>query len=62
MVRADLESLKYFCSNIEKGARPIFCFDKAPPKLVQDVLKSKNVEFLIGTGEEICTKLEALAL
>lgn len=61
MVRADLQSLKHYCNKIEKGTTPVFCFDKAPPELVQKVLKSENVKYLTGTGEEICIKLEVLA-
>lgn len=61
MVRADIKSLKHFCTEIEKGTKPIFCFDVAPPDIVQRVLRSENIPFLTGTGEEICSKLALLA-
>ena len=61
IIRADLHSLKHFCSEVAKDSTPIFCFDKPPSELVQRVLQSENVDFLTGTGEEICTKLNFLA-
>ena len=62
MIRADSHSLKHFCSQIDNGAIPMFCFDNMPADLTQRVLNAENIRFLVGTGEEICIKLATLSL
>jgi hypothetical protein len=61
MVRSDIKSLEYFCNTIDRTAVPLFVFEKAPPKLAEQALKSSNVKFFYGNLEEVCSQIEMLS-
>lgn len=60
MVKADVQSLLAFCKN-QKGTVPVFCFETAPSRYAQKYLAKNKVKYIVGSAEEIATKLDILS-
>jgi hypothetical protein len=60
MVRSDALSLVAFCKHINNST-PVFCFESQPSLFTQKFLYKKGVKCIVGTPEEIATKLDFLS-
>lgn len=60
MVRADAESLLVFCKEFDDTI-PVFCFETMPSKFSLKWLSDKGVKAIVGSPEEVVSKLDVLS-
>jgi hypothetical protein len=63
MIRADSQSLLAYCKTQDKTAQPIFAIRNTLSDNNRQLLEKQypDIQYLTGTPEEICTKLDVLA-